>query len=141
MRYNLSNTVDKKRFQTRCDALLRLGKNVEVTEKRHKRTLAQNRYLHLLLSFFATETGNPMEYVKQEYFKRLCNPDLFIREVDDPYQGRTTILRSSADLNEEEMTTAIDKFRAWSETTAGVYLPEPTEEEFIERMENNPSTP
>ncbi len=136
MIYNLSSNFDQQQFKSRCNALYRQGKTVELKEKRHKRTLSQNSYLHLLLSFFAIETGNKTEFVKREYFKKLCNSELFAISIDDPYLGRTTDFKSSADLNTEEMSTAIERFRNWSSEVAGIYLPEPNEEDAINHIHN-----
>lgn len=131
MLYDLSSQLDRERFKTRSNQLYKQGKTVELTEKKEKRSLSQNNYLHLILSWFAIETGNQIEYVKQEYFKKLCNNDLFVSYKDDPYIGRVSILRSSATLDSAQMTTAIEIFRNWASMTAGVYLPEPNEDQLL----------
>lgn len=97
--------------------------------------IPQNAYLHLILGWFAIETGNRLEFVKQEYFKRHINPDLFVTEKDDEYLGKVQVLRSSRDLDSAEMTTAIDRFRAWSSQEAGIYLPSPDEQAFLQEVE------
>ena len=59
------------------------------------------------------QTGNTMEYVKREYFKRSCNPELFVRTAYDKLAKRDVErLRSSRDLDTGEMTTAIERFPA-----------------------------
>lgn len=40
-------------------------------------------------------------------------------------------LRSSADLTKEEMTLSIDRFRNWSSSVAGIYLPSPEDGEMM----------
>lgn len=131
MWYDLSKVFDRERFKVRCNALFKSGKTVELTEKKMLRSIRQNSYLHLILSWFAIETGNKMEFVKQEYFKKLCNADIFLTYVDDPYLGHIAILRSSSDLDSAEMTTAIERFRNWASMEAGIRLPDPNEEEFL----------
>jgi hypothetical protein len=91
--------------------------------------------LHLILGYFAVETGNTLDWVKQQYFKKLVNGEIFIREQDDKYLGKIKVLRSSADLDSAEMTTAIDRFRNWSSAEAGVYLPSANEDEMLALME------
>lgn len=108
---------------------------VELTEKKPRRSNQQNAYLHVILGYFAMETGNTLEWVKQQYFKKLVNADIFIREQEDKWLGRMKVLRSSADLDSAEMTTAIDRFRNWSSSEAGIYLPSSNEEEMLSLME------
>lgn len=135
MIYNLSNDFDKQRFKVRCNALYKQGGVVDLTAKKEQRTIPQNRYLHLILGWFAIETGNTLGFVKQEYFKRHINPDLFVVEIDDKHLGKVSVLRSSRDLNTAEMTTAIERFRNWSSAEAGVYLPSPDEQASLQSIE------
>lgn len=135
MIYNLSNDFDRQRFKTRCNALYKQGSIVDLTAKKEQRTIPQNRYLHLILGWFAIETGNTLGFVKQEYFKRYINPDLFVVEIDDKHLGKVSVLRSSRDLTTAEMTTAIERFRNWSSVEAGVYLPSPDEQAFLQSIE------
>lgn len=108
---------------------------VELTEKKPRWSNQQNAYLHVILGYFAMETGNTLEWVKQQYFKKLVNADIFIREQEDKWLGRIKVLRSSADLDSAEMTTAIDRFRNWSSSEAGIYLPSANEEDMLSLME------
>lgn len=34
------------------------------------------------------------------------------------------------------MTTAIQRFRNWSSMEAGIYLPEPSDQEFLDHIQN-----
>lgn len=136
MLYNLNNMLQKEQFKARTAMLLDKSNSiVELTEKKARRSNQQNAYLHVILGYFAMETGNTLEWVKQQYFKKLVNAEIFIREQDDKYLGKIKILRSSADLDSAEMTTAIDRFRNWASAEAGIYLPSPNEEEMISLME------
>ena len=72
--------------------------------------------------------------VKTEIFKRRVNPDIFLTEKDDPTLGRITSLRSSRDLNTEEMSTAIDRYMKFC-SELGIYIPSPEDEELIEQAE------
>ena len=77
------------------------------------------------------DTSNPL----QQYYKKLVNPTIFIRETDDPYLGKIKVLRSSSDLDVNEMNTSIDRFRNWASAEAGVYIPSADEERLIQLME------
>lgn len=136
MLYNLSNVLDAQNAKTRLELLIKRGVVVELTEKKTKRTLNQNSYLHLLLGYFASKTGNTLEWVKQQYYKRTCNPDLFVSERYDAILGRyVKYVRSSADLTTDEMTTSIERFRNWAASEAGIYLPEAHRKEEIAALE------
>ena len=122
MLYDLRNPLDRERFKRRCNALYQKQGIVDLSEKT-KRSSQSNRYLHLILSYLAIETGNTLDYVKEVFYKRTANKELFLREKEDEILGKVEYLRSSADLSKEEMTLSIDRFRDWSSQTAGVYLP------------------
>ena len=133
MTYNLSDDLDLRRADARWEALKRKGATVDLTEKT-VRTLNQNSYLHLIIGVVAMETGNTLEYTKQQYFKKLVNPDLFAREKMDRFMGKVPYLRSSAELTKEEMTQAIDKFIAWA-ASEGWYLPSPDDKTLLQSVE------
>lgn len=135
MIYDLSRKLEKERFKRRCNQLYEAGEVVELTAKKPKRTLPQNAYLHLILGWFAIETGNTLDFVKQEYFKRYINPDIFVRETTAKHIGKVQVLRSSRDVDTAEMTTAIDRFRNWSSAEAKIYLPSPNEADFLQEIE------
>ena len=135
MLYDLSDILDRERFKRRSNQLYTERVIVELTEKKPKRSIRQNNYLHLILGWYAMETGNTTEYVKREYFKTLCNPDIFVRRKKDPYRGEIDELRSSRECDSAELTKAIERFRNWSASECGIYLPSPDEREFLQRIE------
>lgn len=139
MTYDLANPLDQQRFKTRCNHLYKQGGVVELTAKKGRRTISQNSYLHLILGWFAIETGNTLDFVKKEYFKRYINPNIFIVEIEDKYLGKLKVLRSSRDLTSAEMTTAIERFRNWASAEAGVYLPSPDEKSLLQYIEKESS--
>ena len=108
--YDTKNPLEKANFLLRAKKLAESGKIVELTEKKPKRSLPQNRYLHVILAYFGTQTGNTLEWVKQQYYKKLVNPELFIREKEE-------------------------RFRNWAAQEAGVYLPSSDEHILIQQME------
>lgn len=135
MIYDTSNPLDKANFMLRAKKLAEKGVIVDLTEKKPRRSLPQNKYLHVLLAYFGTQTGNTLEWVKQQYYKKLVNPDLFIREKEDKYLGRIKVLRSSADLDTAEMSLSIERFRNWAAQEAGIYIPSADEAILIQQME------
>lgn len=136
MLYDLSNELQAENFKKRCNLLFRKRCVVELTEKKPQRTLRQNAYLHAALGYFGLQFGYKMEEVKDWYFKETCNGDLFVRRVTDAITGEDRkVLRSSADLDTEQMTLAIERFRNWAAEVAGVYIPSPDEHRLVEQME------
>lgn len=135
MIYDTSNLLDKANFLIRAKKLAESGKIVELTEKKPRRSLPQNKYLHVILAYFGTQTGNTLEWVKQQYYKKLVNPDLFIREKEDKYLGKIKVLRSSADLDTSEFSLSIERFRNWAVQEAGIYIPSADEAILIQQME------
>lgn len=135
MLYDLSNPLQNESFKVKAEALAKKGGIVELTEKKQQRSLQANKYLHVILSYFALETGETMEWVKQKYYKALVNQELFIREKDDKYLGKVKYLRSSADLDSSEFALSIDRFRNFASHEAGIYLPSPNEHEFLQSIE------
>lgn len=133
MIFNLAIDNDKRQAIERFKHFLDQKKVVEIKVKRKRRSISQNNYLHLILSWFGVEFGYTLEEVKQEIFKKHINTDLF---YDGEKSGIVNISkwRSTSDLKTDEMTIAIDKFRNFS-AKQGVYLPEPADLVAIGELE------
>lgn len=133
MQYDLTSDFQRKAFLARCHNLLDKGAVVELTEKAF-RTPNQNRYLHLLLGIVAMETGNRLEDVKREYFKRLINPDIFMHYRTDTRGIDIAVYRSITVVSKQELSTAIDRFRMWGAEN-GIYMPSPDDREQLSEVE------
>ena len=131
MIFNLNNPYEVDKYKEYVNKLFKDRAIVEVKKRLPNRTLKQNSYLHLLLAFFACETGYSLDEVKLDYFKKTCNHDLFKREKINKQGATITHMRSSSELTTGEMTTAIERFRNYSQAQAGIYLPSPNENEFL----------
>lgn len=129
--YNLKNPYDRAKFKERTDAMMAAQDYVELKKKNTQRSLAQNSYLHLLLGYFASEFGFTLDEVKIDFYKRKCNPDIFVIERVNRRGQKVRTLRSSADLDKAEMTRSIERFRNWSSAECGLYLPSPNEGEAL----------
>ena len=135
MWYDGSNPLHAEQSRVQLEKLLNDKEVFELTKKSHRRSNNQNKYLHVILAYFGCETGNTMKWVKEKYYKELVNPDIFIIKKQDKYLGETKELRSSSDLNMEEMTTSITRFRNWASAECGIYLPSADEERLLQLME------
>ena len=137
MIYNPKNEIDCKKAIEKLKYFISKGQKFELKAKYPKRSIAQNNYLHLILTAFSIETGYTVEEVKQDIFKKIVNPDIFyVGEASGPIQ-EVVIERwkSSASLNTQEMTLAIDRFRNFASIELGIYLPEPNDLALLEQLE------
>lgn len=138
MIYNPKNQLQIKQAIERLQHFINQGKRFELKEKRDRRSISQNSYLHLILTWFAIETGYTLEEVKQEIFKKVVNSSLFDDgEIEGKIKGlKIQRWRSTASLDTKEMTLAIERFRDFSSKELGIYLPEPHDLALIQDMEN-----
>lgn len=133
MIYNLQNDLSLAQFKARAKKLIERGALVELTDKTI-RSSQQNRYLHALLGAMALETGNTLEYVKLEYYKKTANPSIFVVPKKDVILGESYDIRSSAELTVEEMNLSISRFKEWA-GQEGYYLPEEGDEAILREIE------
>lgn len=134
MIYNPNKAIDVQNARTKLEWLIDNKKLFELTQKRERRSVSQNSYLHLIFSWFAMQTGYTIEEVKQEIFKKHVNKELFYNGEKD---GIVIVgkWRSTASLDTKEMTMAIDRFRDFSIKEAGIYLPEPNDMAMLQEIE------
>lgn len=137
MIYNSKNPLHVKQAVEKLKYFISKGKDFELKVKHPKRSISQNSYLHLILSWFAIETGYTLEEVKQEIFKKHVNPNLFYEgEPEEKILGlNIQRWRSTSSLNTEEMTLSIDRFRNFSSIEMGIYLPDPSDLVLIQELE------
>ena len=126
---------------------IRLINNVKkaVKEKKHitfivhtdkkKGGRSQKNYAHVLFQILAMETGWTYDYCKYDYFKKSCNPDIFIYDRTNPVTGAvTTELRSIEDPN-INLTTAIERLMNRVSADCGFELPAPNNKIELARYE------
>lgn len=131
---DLNKEIDLARFDAKVSAVRERRSVVSIEEKRN-RTYRQNNYLHLILGVVAMESGeDSLKYVKEEYFKKMVNPDIFCIEKDDKYLGKVRRTLSSAEITAEQMSVAIDRFKRWA-ASEGIYLPDPEDGARLREIE------
>ena len=137
MIYNANNELDIWKARKRLEWLIMNRKRFELTEKRPRRTLSQNNYLHLALSYYALEMGEEMEYVKQYIFKQIVCSHIFKYDRINRKTGEIRLAyKSTANLDTKELTDAIECFRNHASKDLGIYIPEPSDLALIDQMEN-----
>lgn len=132
--YDTSNPLDKANFMLRAKKLAESGKIVELTEKKQRRTLSQNNFLWLCLSYWGCQTGYTKEEAETIY--KNVNRELYythkvIAGVEIEY------IRHTYELDTAEMTTSIEKWRNWAamNDACPVYIPSPEDYQLIQQME------
>ena len=134
MKYDLNKALDVDKFKRYSSQLVSSGAFVEL-RKINQRSNQQNRYLHLILSWFASNFGYTLEYTKQQFFKIDCNESLFVIErTNHKDQSKHKDIRSTTELTTGEMTTAIERFRHFSADN-DLYIPEPNEIDYLKQIE------
>ena len=119
---------------SRLQSLAKAGAVVEIADKTI-RSPQQNRYLHAIIGYIAVKYGCSATYAKREFFKVAANSDIFKVEMVAKNGARFYDLRSTADLSKEEVTQAIDNFRAWAMDYMGEYIPRADEYLAVNEME------
>lgn len=132
--YDTSNPLDKANFMLRAKKLAESGKIVELAEKKPRRTLSQNNFLWLCLSYWGCQTGYTKEEAETIY--KNVNRELYythkvIAGVEIEY------IRHTYELDTAEMTTSIEKWRNWAamNDACPVYIPSPEDYQLIQQME------
>ena len=138
MIYNPKNQLHRKQAIDKLNYFITKGKRFELKAKQDKRSISQNSYLHLILTWFGLETGYTLEEVKQDIFKKIVNSATFYEgEFEGKIKGlKVERWRSTASLDTLEMTLAIDRFRDFSSRECGIYLPEPSDLVSLQELEN-----
>ena len=132
MLYYLKDDFSRNKCIARFNHLLENAVLVELTDAT-RRSSAQNNYLHTIIGAVALFVGESLEYVKQEVYKRMVNPEIYVVEKDNRTLGHIVSLRSSRDLNKAEMSLSIDRFRKWA-AEQGIYTPSPEDLSMISRI-------
>ena len=127
MLFNLDTQIDRERATRRFTDLMEQRTVMEL-KKKVKRSTSQNSYLHLILGWFAMETGYTLAEAKELYKTKNSGRYWYVKNKEN-------FTKSSRDLTTEEMTATIEVFRNYSSKEAGIYLPEPSDLAFLSEIE------
>ena len=121
MRYNLSEQTQADQAKEYLNQAIRNGWKIELIRKLPQRTTQQNSFFHLLLTYFGLQVGytknDPLTIDEAKIYIKRHMSDVFVYfKNDDPY------IRSSADLNTEEMSLVIDRMYRMA-ADMGIVLP------------------
>lgn len=120
MLLDLSKTIDNKKFRDYANLLISKEYKVSLQKIIPKRTIQQNKYLHVCITLFAIEFGYTLEESKT-LLKRLCD-FMKYEKNGNKFLKKTSLLDSS------ELTKFIEWIRNYAGMN-GLYIP--TSEEYI----------
>lgn len=118
MKYDLNKEHDRIAVQVRLNKLKGDGAMVELTKINPRRTILQNRYIHVLFALFGIEFGYTLDEAKT-FLKRECSFMTYEK-------AGTKFLRHTSQMQTDELTKFIDWVRTYS-AQQGLYLPTPDE--------------
>ena len=128
MIYNLRNETQRTKAKEYLKKCFENGDRIEVVKRFFKRSISQNSYLHLILSWYGLEFGYTLEEAKTIY--KNINFETYT------YQKKNQMFcKSSTELTTKEMTDTIEKFRNNSALN-GCYLPAPNEQDKLDYLKN-----
>jgi len=117
--YNLENEGGISQCMERISWLIEKKKKVDLKEVRKNRSNDQNRYLHKLFQIVADELGDTLEGVKLDI------------KIELGYYKTSSkgnkIVEQTSKMNTKVFSEFTDKFRNWSSSFHGIYLPSPEE--------------
>jgi hypothetical protein len=118
MKYNLNLEQDRISAQVRLNKLKADTSTIEIVKVNPKRTIQQNKYIHVLFALFGIEFGYTLDESKT-LLKRECSWMTYEK------QGKK-FLRHTSTMQTDELTMFIEWIRTFS-AQAGLYLPTPLE--------------
>jgi len=121
---DLKQPFDRTKAVEKFDWMVKNEKRIELKTVGKKRSISQNNYLHLMLTWYACETGFTIEESKRIY--KLMNKDVYIYE-----KNGVSFLKSSADLTTIETEQCNKRFRHKVNQELGLYIPEPNEPNYL----------
>lgn len=113
MIYDLSKDIEIQKSQTYFDYLKKKGCVIELKEKRKKRSINQNSYLHVLFSLFGIKFGFTIDEAKELIKFKLGY--VYTKKGNDFFQ-------KTSKMDSKELTIFIERFRNYS-SSLGLYLP------------------
>ena len=124
MFYDLNKLYDINRAKTQLDSMIEAKKVIELKEKRKKRTISQNAYMHVLFSIYGMETGYTSDEAKT-VLKRACTKLMIYEKNGDKF------LKGTSELSKDECQVFIDWIRNFA-SAQGIHLP--SSDEYLENQ-------
>jgi len=137
MKLDLQNDIDIKKFKEYSEKLLRLGKQVDLTEVRITRTQQQNKALHVyftLISYELNELGLEFSYngLNNNSFSMRYTPEIVKEFIFRPIMATMFDIKSTTKLTTIQINELIDVITKFF-GEKGVVMEFPSIENLIEK--------
>lgn len=141
MVYNMLNPVELEKFKERANAMIDKAHKmhddwhnekffvVEMKERQPSRTIQQNAYLWVTITYVALEEGYPKDYIEQDF--KEVNKDVFLRERENKMGKKFQYWRHISDLDKQEMSECIDRWLHHCAMERGLYIPSPQDHAYM----------
>jgi hypothetical protein len=106
-----------------------------IPDQKSKKDRSQKNYVHVLFQILAMKTGLTFDEIKYGYFKKSCNPDIFIYDRTNPVTGEIKSSLRSIEDPVINLTMAIERLKNRTASDYGFELPEPNNKAELERYE------
>lgn len=135
------NPIELQRFIERTKAMVEKAKKlqgdnyndkffvVDLKEKKPTRTVQQNAYLWVTITYVALEEGYPKDTV--EGFFKDVNKDIFLRRGRNKRGETFRYYRHINELDKEEMSICIDRWLHHCSMVRGIYIPSPEDHYYM----------
>lgn len=141
MVYNMLNPIELEKFKERVSTMITKANKlhddwhnekffvVELKERQPSRTVQQNAYLWVTITYVALEEGYPKDYIEQAF--KEVNKDVFLRERENKMGKKYQYWRHIPDLDKEEMSECIDRWLHHCAMERGLYIPSPQDHAYM----------
>lgn len=102
---------------------------VELKERQPSKTVQQNAYLWVTITYVALEEGYPKDYIEQAF--KEVNKDVFLRERENKMGKKYQYWRHIPDLDKQEMSECIDRWLHHCAMERGLYIPSPQDHAYM----------
>ena len=129
--FNLNSEIAVQNFKHWAIQAVAKKERIKV-EKLKTKSLSQNAYIHLCFAWFGLQTGDTSAWVKEEIFKKIVNPTIFLVETPNRVTGEMRITwKSWADVTQEEANVAISRFLDYAIRDCKISMPLPDNKQDI----------
>lgn len=132
--FNFQNDVDAVKAQSLINDFIRLGKTVEIIQKKNTRSLKQNSALHLLFTIISSqlnEMGVEFKYfgLKGKVLSVRHTPNLVKEHVWRPLQIALFDIQSTKKINTQQINEIVDVLSKYF-AEKGVVIQFPSKEQI-----------
>ena len=117
MKYDLGIINEKQDAISYFNKLIDCKARIDIKERKNKRSLSQNKYLHVLFSIYGLESGYALDEAK----------DVIKAELKYTYiKNDKMFFKKTSKMDSKQLTEFIEKFKKLA-ALEGIHLPSPNQ--------------